>query len=78
MPLTLNVEESKWVSWYVDDRQLVDVLGVSYFFSNYNWNDKVECTGLVQLQQWLQGCLQFRRNGGPSRRKLGGNKSFKI
>ena len=30
MPLTLNVEESKWVSWYVDDRQLVDVLGVSF------------------------------------------------
>lgn len=22
---SLNVEESKWVSWYVDDRQLVDV-----------------------------------------------------
>ena len=44
----------------------------------YNWKDKVECTGLVQLQQWLQGCLQFRRNGGPSRRKLGGKKTFKI
>ena len=49
-----------------------------HFFSNYNWNDKVECTGLVQLQQWLQGCLQFRRNGGPSRRRLGGKKVLRF